>query len=288
MDGSNRDVGLDAVAQVDDEAGIVGKRGEKLLGGAADGGERLVEEVGVEVALDGHGDLGADGGEGLVVVEADGGGLEGDELGEAGGGVTHEEDDGDIDGSDEAAEVGKAILGELGRSELVGPGIEDLDGVDAGSLLHFEVFDGDLSDGFEEGEVVMDVAGDGVGAAAEADEGDFELGFDEVDGVDNRLEGGEVCGVERASDAGAFGKVKGEAEGKGDDGDVGKEDGGVDAELVDGHEGDFSGEIRSEKEVAQWVLGAEGTVGGKVAARLAHEPDGRARGVLKLKRVEEH
>ena len=92
---------------------------------------------------------------------------------------------------------------------------------------------------------------------------------DVVGGADRGVHDGADAGLDAHADAGEAQRHH----------DVGEEDGGVDAVAAHRLEGDLGGEGRVEAGVEHGRAGAlaQGPVLGQGAARLSHEPDGRAR-----------
>ena len=131
------------------------------------------------------------------------------------------------------------------------------------------------------------VAGEGEGRAAESDDAErvLEMGDDALDGVGNVGQLGGAVGderidgfgiAERLVDDGAFAllEFKVEAHAIEREEQVGKDDGGVDAELFRGGDSDFGGKLGAPADFEERMMAADFHVFGHIAAGLAEEPDG--------------
>ena len=177
--------------------------------------------------------------------------------------------------ADDLAHIGQAELGESSVGEQAAPGVENLHGLGAGGDLFVQIggygLGGDVEDAVQQ-----------LGAAVEA----VQRAVDGGNGVEyiaqlghiGHLQRGNVgFALQRAGKFGpfAFGKIEAQAHGVGHGEDVGEEDGGIEAEAVDGLEGYFSRQLGVFAQIQKAACtGAYSAVFGQVAPGLAHEPHG--------------
>ena len=209
----------------------------------------------------------------------------------------------------QAGHMRQNVAAVIFHAEAADPAVENLDDIGAGAHLGGGIFCGDLDQLAHQripvsrgvvhhllGVEVMaraaafdHVAGEGKRRSAETDDGKFsgKMFRDEThsfgdiakfSGAVSAELGNVFGGANGLLDDGAFsrGKMKGQAhdfEGKQQ---VGKDDGGVDAENFSGGDGDFGGERGLLADFEQGILLADGAVLGHVASSLPHEPDGSA------------
>ena len=134
------------------------------------------------------------------------------------------------------------------------------------------------------------VTGEGPGRSGETENGDVRARiangaakrFHEKAGFDFWIEDAEFFYIGFA--ANGFGKIgafvlkfEGKAHGFGGDQDVREDDDGIDAEAAERLDGDLERQVGGLADLEEGVLGADFAVFGKIAAGLAHHPDGEAR-----------
>lgn len=159
----------------------------------------------------------SDGQERLSFVDGERGGIERSVEMWMGRSIARKENGGDVAGAGVVDE-----LFEVGMGRVVRMAFEDLDCVDAG--IDLEVDEVEERGGERCEWIVVEVGGDGVGRADEANQRHSE-GL--LEGADGRCEERERLRRRCAGDARPFREGESEAEGERDDCDVGKEDGGV-------------------------------------------------------------
>jgi hypothetical protein len=205
---------------------------------------------------------------------------------------------------------GKSEFGVVVEIEFTAPGVEELDSGDASGDLAFEIKNCGFGDflekcaenfglGVEEifygGEAFLGaafdhVAGEGPGRSGETENGDIRAGI--ANGAAKRFhqEAGFDFGIEDAEffyigfGANGFGEIgalvlkfESKSHRLGGDEDVRKNDDGINAESAERLHGDFERQIRGLADFEEGMPGADFAIFGKVAASLAHHPDGQAR-----------
>ena len=306
--------GDNAVAKVEDVAGATVGRAKNLFDSEFKDFKGREEGDGIEISL--HRVVVARGApafvERLTPVEADDVCAGGSHFCEQAAGFDSEVDDGNahgLDGTYKTLGGFKGVFPVVGKAEGTDPAIEDLDDVRAGEYLEAAVVFENLDDLVEEqtpgegvaihhglgvdvvfGAAALDhVAGEGEGCAAEADDAEavFEVSGDLLDGASDVGEivcavGAEGAYVFRGADGmmddGTFACLELERQSHGlqREQEVGKDDGGIHAQLFSGGDGDLSRDFRLLADFDEGVVLANVAVFLHVAAGLAEKPHGSA------------
>jgi hypothetical protein len=219
-----------------------------------------------------------------------------------------------VDDRNGAAEAGNDLLngrenefGVITEVELAAPGIEKLHGGDASGNLRLEVKNSGFGDALKKfaknaglfieeilygrkaflGAAFDHVAREGPGRSGEAENGDLRTcgpdgaakSFHQKTGFGFGIEDAKFFYVRRR--ANGFGKIRAfvfkfecEPHRFGGDQNIREDDDGVYAKTAEGLQGDFDGEIGGLADFQERVLCAELAIFRKVAAGLAHHPNG--------------
>lgn len=218
--------------------------------------------------------------------------------------------DGVAEARDDLLNGGQNEFGVVVEIEFTAPGVEELDGSDTSGDLAFEIENCSFGDFLQEfakdfglgvekifygGEAFLGAAfdhvtGESPGRSGKTENGNVRASI--ANGAAKRLhqKAGFDFGIEDAKffyisfGANGFGKIgafvfklESKAHGFGGDEDVREDDDGIDAESAKRLDGDFERQIGGLADLEEGMLGANFAVFGKVAAGLAHHPDGEAR-----------
>ncbi len=247
--------------------------------------------------------------DGQAPVDAEHVRLQGGSQRQQGGAVVGEVDDRDVGHGpqvgDDGPHPGQGEAFVVARRQHPGPAVEQLQGLGPGTRLGLQVgagAGGDLGEqpvvqlrflehhplGVEEdlGAAALDqVGGQGERRAGKADERHLQFPPEQADGLEHKgqlrlrvrhaqcVHGRTVAHRVGEHRAAAFVEFEVEPHGLHGDEDVGEEDGRVEAEQVDGLQGDLGAQLRPLAQFEEADPAAHPLVFGQVAAGLAHEPD---------------